>query len=73
VQLKGGEFKDTAFRKLRSVLQGQARAGWYQGSLYFAVMGEFFNLGEYISVFCEHFAEQLFPCACYMNITAFSV
>ena len=39
-QIKGGEFKDAAFRRLRPVLQGQAKAGWYQGSLYFAMMGE---------------------------------
>jgi hypothetical protein len=45
VQLKGGAFKDAAFRKIRYALQGQAKAGWYQGSLYFAVMGESSRFG----------------------------
>jgi hypothetical protein len=39
-QLKGGEFKDAAFRRMKLVLQGQAKAGWYQGSVFFTIMGE---------------------------------
>ncbi|KAF2430924.1 hypothetical protein EJ08DRAFT_696871 [Tothia fuscella] len=36
---KGAEFKDAGFARLRPILKGQAKAGWYQGSLFLTIMG----------------------------------
>jgi hypothetical protein len=38
--VKGGEFNDAAFRRLKPVLQGQAKGGWFQGSVFFSLLGE---------------------------------